>query len=229
MKKKTTNAHLVKFKACMYFFSIVSSMGSIYSNLIIPIYYLQYLRNESADMESPWGSSVVPPLTAFFNECTFLTLPLMAWIIYRTIKNKHLVKRAKRRGKGKRRRANSLDSRRTTTTDFVTQANEELQPSQPLIYNIDRRRADSFDKTRESSTVRPTGVGSTMLVLETCPVDDSDDESITNLNDENMEKWKRHSSSLLDNNSVGGQGESDDEEDDEEDEGQDENPFLVQK
>lgn len=93
MKNKTSNAYLCRFKFCMYFFGIISSMGSFYSNIIIPMYYLQYLRNESADMESPWGSEIVPPLTAIFNECTFITLPLMAWVIYRTIKNKHIIRR----------------------------------------------------------------------------------------------------------------------------------------
>lgn len=84
----------------MYFFGVIFSLGSFYNNFLMPLYYLQYLRNESADLETPWGSNIVPPLTAFFNEANFITLPLMSWIIYRTIRNKHTIARSKRRARG---------------------------------------------------------------------------------------------------------------------------------
>lgn len=148
VKKKRTTGHIFRAKFCMIFFAVVETFGSLYSNLFVPIYYLQYLRNESADMLSPWGSSIVPPLSAFFYECTFITLPIMAWIIYSTIQNKHTVNRSRRRSrklsKKSRKRANSLDSRRTVVQiDFVVQANEELQ--QPLFFNVTKKRHDSLD------------------------------------------------------------------------------------
>ena len=119
VKKKRTKGHIFRAKFCMFFFAIVETTGSIYSNLLVPIYYVQYLRYENADMTSPWGSSIVPPLSAFFYECTFITLPIMAWIIYSTIQNKHTLKKSRRRSDRKtksgaeRKRANSFDSRRT--------------------------------------------------------------------------------------------------------------------
>lgn len=185
MKSKTSSVHVWKAKFSMYFFSVIFSLGCLYKNFMLPIYNLQYLRNESADLETPWGSNMVPPLTAFFNELNFTTLPLMSWIIYRTISNKHTIARSKRRARGSRKRASSFDSRRTLPTDIILQANEELQAGDALDFNVDKRRNNSYDKTRES-TIRQTAIASH---LETMPVDD-DDESITNLTD-NVEKYKR--------------------------------------
>ena len=90
--------------------------GSIFTNMIMPIYYLQYVRNENADIESPFGSRYVPPLEAFFTECNFVTLPLIAWALYRTVKNRHVLRTRKTKRSGLRRRANSFESRATGTT-----------------------------------------------------------------------------------------------------------------
>lgn len=127
MKTKTSQTHLFRVKFGLYFFGIFFSIGSVYKNLILPFYYLKYQRNETADLETPFGSNIVPPLTAFFDELNFITLPIMSWIIYRTIHNKTVIARSKRRKRGQPKRANSFDSRRTQPLiDIVLQANEEL-------------------------------------------------------------------------------------------------------
>lgn len=76
--------------------------------------------------------------------------------------------------------------------------------------------------------MRPT-VFQTVSALETQPVDSDDEESITNLSEVNMEKWKRNSSSLLDGSRHDSNADEGDEEEDDEDEGVDENPFLMPK
>jgi len=40
VKKKRTKGHIFRAKFCMFFFAIVETIGSIYSNLILPTYYL---------------------------------------------------------------------------------------------------------------------------------------------------------------------------------------------
>lgn len=184
VEKKASPTHIFRIKFALYFFSIVLMTGSFYSNLLLPIYYLQYLRNENSDRESPIGSNAVPPLSAFFNECNFLTLPMIAWAIYRTVKNKHVQKLKKKPRGNRRRRANSHESRHTFATDFVAGANEELLPA------TEKRRCDSFDKTRES-TIRPTTGVATLF--DDPAEEDQSESSLENLN-EKIEKFKRDES-----------------------------------
>ena len=141
------------------------------------------MRNENTDSLAPWVSELVPPFSAFFYECSFLTLPLMAWIIYSTIQNKHTRQgpRSKPRKSGKRKRANSFDSRRTLPqVDFVVQANEDLQPSNILLA---KKRTESFD-ARETN-VRKTELPEVEI--------NSDDDSLNDLS-ENIGRFERQSS-----------------------------------
>ena len=141
----------------------------------------------------------------------------MSWVIYRSINNKHIIRRDKKRGAHVRRRANSLDSRRTapTTIDFMIEANQELQPNQPLAFNVDKRRGDSFDK------IRGTMKQNNMTEVEANLQDEED--SVMNLT-ENMKKYNRDSQSLKsDDDAPHGEIDEDVEE------GESDNPFLVQK
>ncbi len=84
---------------------------------------------------------MIPPLTAFFNECTFITLPIIAFILFRVIKNRHVIASSKRRrSRYHRRRANSHESRANPLSEFIAEANSDLQV-----------RSNSYDKTREST------------------------------------------------------------------------------
>lgn len=79
----------------------------------------------------------------------------MAWTIYRAIKNRHIVNkelRQKRRKGNHKRRAGSFDSRRTIPNDFLSEANEYLQTNKPLDFNLDKRRAESYDNMRDTAT-----------------------------------------------------------------------------
>jgi hypothetical protein len=129
VKKKRSKGHICRAKFFMVFFTIVESLATIYNSILLPVFYVQLLRNENSDILPPKGSNLVPPLSAFFYECSFSTLPLMAWIIYSTIQNKHTRQgpKHKPRKNKKRKRANSFDSRRTLPqVDFIVQANEDL-------------------------------------------------------------------------------------------------------
>lgn len=97
VKGKSSKRHISRVNFLKYFFPIVFSLGSIYFHCLLPYYYLQFLRNENADIENPIGSRIVPPTTAIFNELFFLTLPIMAWIIYQAVGNRHVVVKKRRK------------------------------------------------------------------------------------------------------------------------------------
>ena len=114
---KASKGHVCRVKFFKYLFPILFGLGSLYSHMILPYYYLQFLRNETADLSNPFGSKAVPPTTAIFNEMFFSTLPMMAWTIYQAVGNRHIVsKKKKKRTTPSIRRSNSMDSRRTTRT-----------------------------------------------------------------------------------------------------------------
>lgn len=121
VRGKTSDRHILKARFFKYFFPIVFGLGSIYSHMLLPFYYLQFLRNENADIENPIGSRVIPPITAIFNELLFITLPIMAWTIYQAVGNRHVVvpKQKKRRLSPRLGRSNSMDSRRTLPSEML--------------------------------------------------------------------------------------------------------------
>lgn len=100
----------------------------MYSSLVLPIYYLAYIRSEYQEFYL-FGTAIIPGLATFFNEVSVSTLFFMAYAIHRMRnagqKRKTYARTSRETLTSTRRRYNSVDSRFPTIFCSSRETNEQ--------------------------------------------------------------------------------------------------------